>query len=112
MDMAVEELPGGVAKVILRGRFDTTGAIAIEMPFNALASARQTMVVDLSAVDFMSSYGIRVLLLGARIAKSKGGRLVLLCPGNNVFRVLKTAGAGDLIGLYGSEAAALAAVTC
>ena len=31
MDIAVEELAGGVAKVVLRGRFDTTGAVVVEL---------------------------------------------------------------------------------
>lgn len=30
MDIAVEDLVGGITKVVLRGRFDTTGAIPPE----------------------------------------------------------------------------------
>jgi hypothetical protein len=30
MDISAEDLPGGITKVVLQGRFDTTGAVVIE----------------------------------------------------------------------------------
>jgi anti-sigma B factor antagonist len=110
LDMAVEEAGGGATKVILRGRFDTTGAILIEMPFNAITREKPAVVVDLSAVNFLSSYGIRVLLVGAKTVKSKGGKLAILCPAGNVAKVLEVAGASTLIPVFPTEDAALAAV--
>jgi anti-anti-sigma regulatory factor len=50
-----------------------------------------------------------VLLVGAKIARSKGGKLVLLCPKNDVSRVLETARANDLIPVLTTEADATAA---
>ena len=110
MDMAVEDLAGGISKVVLRGRFDTTGAVLIELPFNKIVTEKQKILVDLSAVNFLASYGIRVLLVGAKIAKGKNGKLVLLCPEGNVAKVLKTAGTDTLIPLFDTEAAATAAL--
>jgi anti-anti-sigma factor len=94
----------------LRGRFDTTGAVVVELPFNKVATEKQKIVVDLSAVNFLASYGIRVLLVGAKVVKSKGGSLVIVCPDNNVAKVLKTAGMDSLIPIYQTEAAATAAL--
>lgn len=108
MELQVEELAGGVTRAMLRGRFDTTGAIAIELPFNTLASERQALVVDLSNVNFMSSYGIRVLLRAAKIAKSKNARLVIVCPDTAVCKVLQTAGTSDVIPVYPTLATATA----
>jgi anti-anti-sigma factor len=67
-------------------------------------------MVDLSAVTFMSSYGIRVLLVAAKIVNGKGGKLVILCPDNYVGRVLDTAGLNALIPVFRDEAAAAAAL--
>lgn len=106
MELQVEELAGGITRAMLRGRFDTTGAIAIELPFNTLASERQALVVDLSNVNFMSSYGIRVLLRAAKIAKSKNARLVIVCPDTAVCKVLQTAGTSDVIPVYPTLATA------
>jgi anti-anti-sigma factor len=110
LDMAVEELGSGGTKVALRGRFDTTGAILIEMPFNAITQEKRAIVVDLSGVNFLSSYGIRVLLVGAKTVKGKGGKLAILCPEGNVAKVLQVAGANTLIPMFPTEDAALAAV--
>lgn len=111
MDMAIEVLPGQITMASLSGRFDTTGAIAIELPLNTLASEKSALVVDLSNVSFMSSYGIRVLLRGAKIAKSKSAKLVIFCPDTAVCKVLKTAGTSDLIPVYSTLDSAITAVS-
>jgi anti-sigma B factor antagonist len=111
MEMEVEEADGGVALVILRGRLDTVGANAIDLKFNAVAGARRAVVVDLSAVDFLASLGIRVLVLGARVVKNKGGKLVILSPNDGVRGVLSTAHTDTLIPIFPDRAAAVAAVT-
>ena len=110
MDIAVEDLAGGATRIVLRGRLDTTAAVLIELPFNTVATEKKAIVVDLSAVDFLSSGGIRVLLLGAKIAASKGGKLTIVCPDNNVAKVLNVAGISNVIPVFESEDAALAAV--
>ena len=110
MDIAVEDLAGGITKVVLRGRFDTTGAAVIEMPFNAVVTEKRAVLVDLSAVNFLSSYAIRVLLVGAKIVNGKGGKLVIACPANNVAKVLRTAGTDALIPVFQDEQAATAAL--
>lgn len=111
MDITVEDVAGGITKVVLRGRFDTTGAVLVELPFNKIVTEKSRVMVDLSGVNFLTSYAIRVLLIGAKIANGKGGRLVLLCPDNNVAKVLRTARADALIPLHQSESAATAALT-
>ncbi len=110
MQIRIEELAGDITVAGLDGRFDTTGAIAIEMPFNTLANERRALVVDLSNVSFMSSYGIRVLLRGAKISTGKGARLVICCPETAVCKVLRTAGTSDLIPIYPTRDAAVAAL--
>src|SRR5215470_18336098 len=110
MEIAVEDLAGGIAKVNLRGRFDTTGAVVVELPFNKIVTEKSRVIVDLSAVSFLASYAIRVLLVGAKIVNGKGGRLVILCPDNNVAKILKTAKMDALIPIHQTESAAIAAV--
>jgi anti-anti-sigma factor len=110
LDMTTEEIGAEGIKVVLRGRFDTTGAILIEMPFNALTSEKRAIVVDLASVNFLSSYGIRVLLVGAKTVRSKGGRLVIFCPEGNVAKVLQAAGTGALIPVHATQDAAIAAL--
>ena len=110
MEIAVEDLLDGITKINLRGRFDTTGAVVVELPFNKIVTEKNRVIVDLSAVSFLASYAIRVLLVGAKIVNGKGGRLVILCPENNVAKVLKTAKMDALIPIHQSESAAAAAL--
>jgi anti-sigma B factor antagonist len=110
MDMIVENMKGGITKLVLRGRFDTTSAVAVEVPFNEIATHHRKVIVDLSAVSFLSSYGIRLLLVGAKVVHGSGGKLVIVCPDKNVLKVLNTAGTGALIPIFETETAAAKAL--
>lgn len=110
MQIDLEELGGNITKVTPRGRFDTTGAIASELPLNMLANERLALLVDLSKAEFMSSYGIRVLLKSAKISHGKGGNLVIFCPDPTISKVLHSAGADNLIAVHQTLDAAIAAL--
>ena len=110
MDIATEDLGDEITKIILRGRLDTAGAVQLGLPFNRLATEKQKVLVDLSNVSFLASYGIRVLLVGAKIVDGKNGKLVLSSPDPNVAKVLMTAGIDQVIAIFDSESAAIAAL--
>src|ERR1700739_1035451 len=101
MDLTVEDIAHGATRVVLDGRLDTTRAVLLELPFNTLAAEKKAIVVDLTAVEFLASYGLRVLLMGAKIVTGRGGRLAIVCPDNNVAKVLRRAGGGELIPIFG-----------
>jgi anti-sigma B factor antagonist len=109
-DIAVEELAAGITKIVLHGRLDTTRALVTELPFNKVITNKRRIIVDLSNVNFLSSYAIRILLVGAKIVDGKGGKLVIACPDGNVAKVLKTAGTDALIPVFPTEAAAVTAL--
>jgi anti-anti-sigma factor len=110
MDMIVENMTGGVTKLVLRGRFDTTSAVAVELPFNEIATQHRKVIVDLSAVSFLSSYGIRLLLVGAKAVQGSAGKLAIVCPDKNVLKVLNTAGTDALIPIFETDTAAAKAL--
>ena len=62
MEIEAEDVTDGIAKVVLRGRFDTTRAVEVELPFNRIVTEQRKVLVDLAAVSFLTSYAIRVLL--------------------------------------------------
>jgi anti-sigma B factor antagonist len=110
MDMIVEHMAGDITKLVLRGRFDTTSAVAVELPFNEIATQHPKVIVDLSAVSFLSSYGIRLLLVGAKAVHGSGGKLVMVCHDKNVLKVLNTAGTDALISIFETDTAAAKAL--
>ena len=109
MEMAVEPLAPGVAKIVLDGRLDIAGANAIDLRFNAIAGSHRAIVVDLAGVSFLASIGIRTLLLGAKTVQRRGGTLILLNPVAEVERVLDVVGAAELMPIYHDTEAALVA---
>jgi anti-anti-sigma factor len=68
------------------------------------------IVVDMSGVPYMSSIGIRALLMNAKAVSRRGGRFVLLSPEPNVKNVLVSSGIDQLITICGNLAEALTKV--
>ncbi len=110
MQLNIEDLPDGVTKAILAGRMDIDGASAVDMQFNVLAGNKRALVVDLSQVSFIASMGLRTLMTCARAISSKGGRMALASPQDNVRRVLDTSGVEDLMGVLPSVESAVSFV--
>ena len=111
MQIDHEQLDRRVLKINLSGRMDFAGNEEIHEKFALLtAPPRNAVIVDLAKVDFVSSVGIRTLLLGAKALKSRGGRMVLLNPGANVTKVLSIAGVDRIIGVFRDLQTACAAL--
>ena len=90
MNLEVADLGNGITKVTLSGRLDVEGALKIDDKFNAIAEREKKVLVDLSAVTFIASLGIRTLIMGAKATANNGGKMVLLDPQPNVEKVLRT----------------------
>ena len=83
----------GVVAVVPAGRIDTTTAPTLEGHLNALlAGGARRLVVDFSRVDYISSAGLRVMLLVARRMKESNGRLALCAFTEPVRQVFQLAG--------------------
>ncbi len=68
----------GVTVVTLVGRLDELATTDVEVAFAALAEAGpERVVVDMEGVEYISSSGLRVLLMLLRAMEKKGGQLTL-----------------------------------
>jgi len=97
MEMKIEPLAPGIVKAVLTGRMDVRGTDQIDVQFNAIAGSHSGMIVDMQGVEFLSSIGIRVLVLGAKTMQRRGGNLVLLSPQPEVMNVLEVVGILDIL---------------
>jgi len=87
------ELDDGVVLAV-RGEIDVAVAARFGQELSALGEAtRGKVIVDLSAVGFIDSSGIRELLNAQRRLQSTGAELVLLAPSAPCRRVLEVSGA-------------------
>ena len=98
MDINEELLGDNVYRINLSGRMDIEGVGGIETRFAGMTAApRQAIIVDMSAVPFMSSIGIRALIMNARAVGRRGGKFVVLDPSPNVRSVLVGSAVDQLI---------------
>ena len=112
MELETEKLDGGITLVKLRGRMDVRGAQEIDLKFTAVTTVNQgAFIVDMSEVDFLASIGIRTLLVSAKAAQSRGGRLVLYKPTALVAGTLDMAGISAILPVFDDLGAASAAAT-
>jgi anti-sigma B factor antagonist len=73
--------------VHVKGRVDGLTADALEKALVTAAAAHAQVAVDCSAVDYISSAGLRSLLEGARAAQKAGHTLLVCSPSARVKQV-------------------------
>lgn len=101
----------GISDVVLRGRLDTVGVGEIETRFTAtVVPLGRPTIVDLGAVDFVSSMGLRLLIGTARALSLRKAKLVLFGPQPLVAESLESAGLSGLVPIVAGRAEALALV--
>ena len=72
-------LKDGILKLTLNGRFDTFGAGPVQQTLDAhFQEHPKAIIMDLTNVDFISSAGIRVLLITAKELEARKGILALV----------------------------------
>jgi len=80
------------------GRIDGTNAGAAEVELKAvLESAGPNLIMDLSGVDYLSSAGLRVVLVAAKSTRASGGKLVLAGPRPAISEILAMSGFNRII---------------
>jgi anti-sigma B factor antagonist len=105
-----EEIKAEVLVVAASGRIDSNTAPALEAVLPARVQEHAATVMDLGAVSYVSSAGLRVLLKGAKVAKASGHRLVLAGLAPSVFEVFEVSGFSTIFAIEPDVAAALAAL--
>jgi anti-anti-sigma factor len=124
------------------GRLDATSSPALELRLREMVAAGRTRIVldlervgfissaglrvlvvagkllaehagrmILAEVSFLASIGIRILVLGAKQQQRRGGSLVLLNPHPDAEKLLEMTGIIDLLPIMRDEVSAIAAVT-
>lgn len=98
-----EFLENGVLKIALSGSLDAPGAMGVEEQFqNRLNEQGGKVIVDLSGLEYMSSYGLRMLLMAAKSLHDHSGGLFLAAPRQHVMDVIRVAGYDTMFPVYES----------
>ena len=103
---------GGVRVIEVAGELDIATAPTLCARLDARRTGRQPrLLVDLSAVDFCDSTGLRALLGAASEVRAHGGRFAIVCPpSGDVARLLEIVGAGEWLAIHHDPESGLAAL--
>jgi anti-anti-sigma factor len=101
----------GVTLVQLSGRLDSSVAGDVMDQLNGLVSAGTTkLVVNLKELSYISSAGLRSILVAAKLIKSVNGEMRLCEPNGRVSKVLDESGFSYLIKIDSHEGQSLEAL--
>jgi len=107
MEIIVEK-KNAISILKLNGRLDTgSSAFLAEKLTKLIEQNERRIVVDFTDLSFISSSGLRVLLMAGKRLKSTDGNLVLSALQNHVKDVFDVAGFTMLFSMYPSQEEAL-----
>jgi anti-sigma B factor antagonist len=110
MQLTVEarDVRDGVAVIALGGEVDvyTSPRLKQEM-VDLLNKGTTRLVIDLSAVEYLDSTGLGVLIGGLKRAREREGDLRLICDNLRILRIFEITGLTKIFDIYRSEAEAL-----
>ena len=108
MEITVEE-KNGASVVRLKGKLTAIEAPELENEVRRLTGDEESgrLLIDMKELEYISSAGLRILLLGAKAMKAKNGELFLCALRENVKEVFDISGFTALFKIFPSEEAAL-----
>lgn len=87
----------GAITFSIDGRLDTTSAPQLQDVLIPAFSEASSITLDFGGIAYVSSAGLRVLLMGEKTAKAKGGEMTLLNVSADVMEVFEMTGFSDIL---------------
>jgi anti-anti-sigma factor len=104
MSISHSDVGDNLRRIVITGRLDMPGTDSVAEQLVALTSApKKGVVVDLSALKFLASIGVRALITSAKAVQKRGGKMVLVVSdGSTVMMSLEATGVKELIPVFKS----------
>lgn len=109
--LTIRAQPGGKAALLcVAGRLDGTNASRIEAAVDERLGAKEALLLfDLTELIYISSAGLRQLLIVARKLQANGGKALFCGLSDEIFQVFEVSGFKDVLSVHRSREDALAA---
>ena len=79
MSISYNDIGENLRRIVITGRLDMPGTDSVAAKLGELAAApKKGVIVDLSALKFLASIGIRALIVNAKAVEQRGGKMVLV----------------------------------
>ena len=114
--MALSHRSYGEARVVSpRGRLDHDNCEGFQRDLAAQLEACEkehaALVLDMSGLEYVSSAGLRCLMIAAKQAKSHAGRIVIAAPQAVVAEILQISRFNLVLPVFGTTREAIASVS-
>jgi anti-sigma B factor antagonist len=107
MEVAFETINEATVAIIT-GRIDSATSKELETKLIPMInSGIRKLVVDFAKVDFISSAGLRVMLLAAKKLKQANGKMALCCLKDTIKEVFDISGFSSIIPIFPTREEAL-----
>ena len=100
----------GHVVVALRGELDVSDAAGVEAAIAAEVAPGQSLIIDMSALDFMDCASLAALLRVQGLARNFGGDVVLAAPPRRARRLLVLSGQDQVFRVHPSVEAAVVSI--
>ena len=105
------EREGGALIARAVGRIDGTTAREFENALHAtLGQHDSALIVDMQSLSYISSAGLRVILMAAKRLQSRGGKFMVCSLSDSISEVFEISGFNRIIPTHATRSEALAAL--
>ncbi len=105
---AIEITVGEIPIIRIKGRLDIESAPRLEQSLKTVLEAGKVrLVIDCSEMEYVSSPGVRVLLVAAKHIDSLAGRFALVSPRGYAREILQTSGIPTVVPMPDTQGEAL-----
>lgn len=87
----------GVIQLDIEGRVDTNTSPQMQQSILQAFQKSQTLILNMEKVEYISSAGLRALLIGQKTANSKGGSMKLVHVCDAVMKVFQMTGFAGML---------------
>ena len=103
-----ESKAGEINIVSIEGRLDTTNYGELEHHLSSLTDNDEVQIlIDLSKLEYISSSGLRILLMFLKKIKAAEGRFMLCSMSNDIKEVFEISGFINIFEIFDDQEAAL-----
>ena len=87
----------GILQINIEGKIDASSSDSFQTLVLSSFTKHNSVILNLENVSFMSSSGLRALILGDKTAQSKGGQLIIINVPPQVLDVFRVTGFDSIL---------------
>ena len=86
-------------ELVVAGRLDTTTAPELETKLKQIQSQTQLLYLNLQNIEYISSAGLRTVLLAHKLMLPVGGKMIIRSPSSFCKQVLEATGMDGILSI-------------